>query len=110
MPKTDASRIAILYERIAGVETALTLQAKEYARRLDELNHAHQQAVDRYEQFTPREMWTIRNREIDDWRRRVDAEMSEARGSGRGVLVMLPIIIAAISLIISLVIAVRALG
>ena len=40
------TRLAVLEERLRGMDRALELQAKEYDRRLHELNHAHEQAVE----------------------------------------------------------------
>ena len=45
MPEPSSeTQLAVLTERIARMETALTIQAAEYERRLAELNHAHEEA------------------------------------------------------------------
>ena len=49
-------QIAILRERIAGMERAREVQIKELARRLDELNHAHANAVKMQNTYLPREV------------------------------------------------------
>ena len=38
-------KVAVLEERLRSMDKALALQAHEYDRRLGELNHAHEQAV-----------------------------------------------------------------
>jgi len=43
---SDETRLAVLEERLRGMDRALELQAREYDRRLHELNHAHEQAVE----------------------------------------------------------------
>lgn len=64
--------IAVLKEKLAGVREAISKQALEYERRLQELNHAHQQQQDRNAQYVSREAWEARNEMMDDWRRDVD--------------------------------------
>jgi len=39
-------KLAVLEERLRNMDKALEIQAKEYDRRLHELNHAHEQAVE----------------------------------------------------------------
>ena len=64
--------IAVLKERLASTAEAIKKQAIEYERRLQELNHAHQQQMDRNAQYVSREAWEIYNGKMDDWRREVD--------------------------------------
>ncbi len=42
----DQAKIAVIEERLRSMGAALRLQHKEYERRLAELNHAHEQAVE----------------------------------------------------------------
>jgi hypothetical protein len=65
-------QIAVLQERLRGAELALQNQADEYERRLQELNHAHQQQMERNAEYVSREAWDAQNRAIDIWRREVD--------------------------------------
>ena len=66
--------IAVLKERITGMKGEISKQALEYERRLQELNHAHQQQQDRNAQYVSREAWEARNAMIDAWRRDVDKQ------------------------------------
>jgi hypothetical protein len=90
-------KIAVLNERLVGMETARRLQADEYARRLDELNHAHDQAIARNAHYVTREMWEARNVESNNWRRGVDREMSELRGNRAGLFSAMSMLIALIA-------------
>lgn len=81
----EAVKIAVLEERVRGLDKALLLQASEYERRLDELNHAHAQQVERNAQYVSRELWDSRNKEVDDWRRAVDNRLSRNVGIAIGV-------------------------
>jgi ElaB/YqjD/DUF883 family membrane-anchored ribosome-binding protein len=64
--------IAILQERLRSSDEALKSQAREYERRLQELNHAHAQQIARNAEYVPRESFDSRNAQIDEWRREVD--------------------------------------
>jgi len=66
MASSETLSLPLLAERIANehtarltseksVEKALALQAQEYERRLDALNHAHQQAIEAQAMTVPRE-------------------------------------------------------
>ena len=85
------TRIAVLEERVRGqIELReqdakeRERQATEYARRLQELNHAHDQAVERNATFISREIFEAAFNQWDIWRRGVDKEMSEVRGKATG--------------------------
>jgi hypothetical protein len=49
--------IAVLETKLDNVLVAIDKQAKEYERRLQELNHAHQQQMDRNATYIPRETY-----------------------------------------------------
>ena len=53
---TQTTELAVLHERLAGMERARDLQATEYSRRLDELNHAHARTEASNQHFVPREL------------------------------------------------------
>lgn len=62
---------------------ALAIQATEYARRLDELNHAHARALEVQQTYLPRELFTahvVRNEayqnELAKWRDGVNAALA----------------------------------
>jgi hypothetical protein len=75
MPKTSVS-VQILAERIeaervlrkqseTSLALALGVQSEEYARRLDELNHVHEQAIKEQARTVPREMFDTYIKESD---------------------------------------------
>lgn len=51
---------------------ALELQAKEYERRLTDLNHAHEEARRVLSTYLPRELYERSHEEIINWQRRAD--------------------------------------
>ncbi len=65
-------RLAVLETRLNGTIENITLQAREYERRLGELNHAHQQQVDRNAEYVSRELWDTKVAEWETWRRQID--------------------------------------
>ena len=94
------ARLARLEERIAGFDRAISIQAVEYARRLDELNHAHVRAVSDREIFLKRELWDQRNREIDTWRTTINTEMALTRGKALGLTLAMGVAVTIITLLI----------
>ncbi len=89
----DIVRIAVLQEQITALKESIVLQAREYERRLSELNYAHQNQLDRNEQYVSRESWEIKNAAneraiseryalIDEWRRSIDKWMYISIGAG----------------------------
>lgn len=63
-PHEYAVRIAVLETKLQSADEARVLQAREYERRLQDLNHAHQQAVDRNATFVSRELYDSGVREL----------------------------------------------
>jgi hypothetical protein len=59
-----AVRIAILETKLHAADEARTLQAKEYERRLQDLNHAHQKAVEERATVVSRELYDSGIREV----------------------------------------------
>lgn len=51
------TRLGVLTERVTGSERAMVLQAKEYERRLEELNHAHARQVAMQMTFVSKDSW-----------------------------------------------------
>ena len=99
------TRIAVLEERVRGqIELReqdakeRERQAAEYARRLQELNHAHDQAVERNATFISREIFEAAFNQWDIWRRGVDKEMSEVRGKATGYVAYTAVLLALASL------------
>lgn len=61
------------YEReVAGVAKALELQAKEYERRLEDLNHSHAEAQRVLATYLPREVYERAHNEVVEWQRKAD--------------------------------------
>lgn len=56
-PREYESRIVRLEEKLAAADKAKELQAREYERRLQDLNHAHRQAMERNATFVSREIY-----------------------------------------------------
>ena len=78
-------QVAVLHSRLESSKEALGLQALEYERRLDVLNHAHEEAkdvlsrygstyltIDRFDRFYV---------EFTEWRRATDERLTEIKGS-----------------------------
>jgi hypothetical protein len=55
-------------ETAKQLKLALDLQAKEYERRLDDLNGAHKRAVEERGMFVKQDMYDARLNGIDDWK------------------------------------------
>jgi len=69
----------IIDHRLASAERALALQAVEYERRLDELNHAHARALSVQEKTLPREIFEVFLAEYQTFRRSVESQMAADR-------------------------------
>ena len=71
----------LLDARESAFAKALELQAAEYARRMNELNHAHQQAQENWARSLPRETFANHLGEWDKWRTEVNNSISSFRGA-----------------------------
>lgn len=79
----------LVSENITGLDKATKLQAVEYARRLDELNHAHQQALEDRGQFVRKDSCASIHALLQPWRKEVSDALAEMRGQTKAwVLVM----------------------
>ena len=67
-------------QRMDSMDAALSLRTGEVERRLSELNHVHQRAVEDRSQFLPREVFEQYLREVQSWRDSVNADLNQARG------------------------------
>ncbi len=65
-------RLAVLETRLNGTVENITLQAKEYERRLNELNHAHAQQSERNAEYVRRDVYDSKLNEWEQWRRQID--------------------------------------
>lgn len=70
--------LATALTKIAVLEERIKLQTAEYERRLDDLNHAHAQAVTDKAQFLPRETYNTSEALLTIWRREVDAALTSS--------------------------------
>ncbi len=70
----------LLDQREVGHSRALDLQANEYMRRMNELNHAHQQAQENWARSLPRETFASFQSEWDKWRSEVNASLNSFQG------------------------------
>lgn len=70
----------IASERNAAQDKALTLQAIEYQRRLDALNHANERAIENWNRTLPRELFDAFVREGDKWRDDVNLKLASCGG------------------------------
>jgi hypothetical protein len=81
----DHDRIIVLEERIRGIELATALQAKEYERRLQDLNHAHDKQVQDQQTYISEDKFNGYQSKIDGWRTTVDAFMAKNEGRSGGM-------------------------
>jgi len=84
MSDTDAIKIAVLEEKIAGLQKAIELQGLEYERRLTELNHAHAQAAADKNKFVTSEMFYAYKDSVNTWQREMEVWRSRVIGIGIG--------------------------
>lgn len=65
----------------AAQEKALLLQASEYARRLEELNHAHKIATENWARSLPRENFDLVVNDLNRWRDQTNQTIQTALGA-----------------------------
>ena len=96
---TDGQHVALreFIERILAEESkrrddlraedrrALDIQAREYERRLDALNHEHARLDKAQLAYVPRETYEHFMEETREWRGRVETFMSEQAGARKGI-------------------------
>jgi hypothetical protein len=75
----------LLKVRANGIEKALKLQAKEYERRLNQLNHAHEQNIERNAEFVSEEKFVGFVREFREYKETTDKALQIAQGVTSGV-------------------------
>jgi hypothetical protein len=74
-------RITRLEAQLQSSDRALEMQAREYERRLGELNHAHARALEAQNTTVTREVYDINKREMMEWRRVVDSRLDRSAGA-----------------------------
>ena len=108
-----AERLASLTERVNQLATRiereeasrrrdLDLQATEYARRLGELNAAHERAEYDRASFQTKDSWSVFDAELRRWRDSVNAELAETRGAARTWAVAMGVVATIVNLLIRL--------
>jgi len=114
MPENLSERVAELTERVNQLSTRinreeesrrreLDLQAAEYARRLSELNAAHERAADDRSNFYTKDSWVVFDTELRRWRDSINAELAETRGAARTWAVAMGVVATIVGLLIKLV-------
>ena len=73
MPELD-----VLSERLERIEKAIAHQAKEYERRLGELNHSHKLAQQKESQFVVKEVYNNAREEYYKFRDEVKLHISQS--------------------------------
>lgn len=82
-----------LERELKDLAKALELQAKEYERRLDDLNHSHSEAQRVLATYLPRELYERAHGEVVEWQRKADVKYVESEARLKSVelgLVNLP--------------------
>lgn len=64
-------------KELAAIARALELQAREYERRLEILNHAHEQARQVLNTYVTRDLYDRAHFEVVEWQRKADVRLSE---------------------------------
>lgn len=85
MGKSHSVRIAVIEERLSNNARELKRQAKEYERRLLDLNHAHDKQVADQQTYISEDKFAGYVSKIDEWQRSVSKTLSELEGRTGGV-------------------------
>ena len=91
-------RIAVLEATIAHLREARDLQAKEYERRLQDLNHAHTQAEEKYREYLPRATYEKSEGERREWQRETDKKLDTASGKSAAYISVAALLLALVTL------------
>jgi hypothetical protein len=79
----------VIHTRLEGNDKALELKSQELARRLEVLNHAHQEARDKEATFLPRETWEAFLKTNNAWRESVMVQLAANSGKTAAYVSML---------------------
>ncbi len=82
-------------ERLCAQSKALSLQAREYERRLEQLNHEQARLAADRERFMPREIADQRQKDYEDWRASIDKTLATGAGASKWETVILSAAISA---------------
>jgi hypothetical protein len=85
-----------LDDKVDSIEKAIVLQAAEYARRLDELNHAHKREQENSANSVRIDVFELYKQNLDEWRTTVNATINSFQGKllgwGAAIAVMVTVI------------------
>ena len=99
------TEVAVLTERLhahkEAANKALNLQAKEYERRLDELNHVLAREREKDKSYMPREIIEKWMEHIDIWRREVDVDRATNASRNSTYTSVLAVLLAIVSIAVS---------
>ncbi len=85
MAESTEVRLAVLEEQIKASRIEIEKQAREYLRRLDELNHAHSQNAADKINFVSSEKFDGYVENQDAWRSKVDTALAVLEGRAGGI-------------------------
>jgi len=92
--ETLETTVAVLTERIRGMEKATTLQAAEYERRLDFLNGEASQLKAMQERYVPRETYDADTKADRAWKSVTERQMSNWSGRLAALGIVLSVVLA----------------
>lgn len=84
MVKSTDVRLAVLEEKHKALRSEIKKQAKEYQRRLAELNHAHDKQVQDQQTYVSEDKFAGWQGEIGSWRNQVSKTLAELEGRSAG--------------------------
>ena len=78
------TKVAVIEERLRGMEVALQLQAQKYEERLELLNHAHDKQVADQATYLEKSVYQANQKDLDTWKAGIDSRLTiiESRQSG----------------------------
>jgi hypothetical protein len=98
---SDHDKIVALEVRVNGMKENITLQAREYERRLGELNHAHEKQVQDQATYISEDKFAGYVAETALWQKQVSETLAELKGRRSLVAQILPWFIALIGLAVA---------
>jgi hypothetical protein len=105
-----SERERVLAARMDAFDRALELQAKEYARRLEELNHAHAEAREVLHTYVRQDVYETGQRELrktadelSEWKAHIAADLAGLNARLAAYLVALTIFFTVVSITLNIV-------
>jgi recombinational DNA repair ATPase RecF len=99
--ESHSVRIAVLEQQLRDRDIQLALQAKEYERRLDELNHAHDKQVEDQRTYVSEDKFAGYASKMDTWRNDVSLALAQLQGQAGGKGSVGRIVVQVLTLLIS---------